>query len=175
MEVGRLSVEEGLTLGYDRRRECHIADLEALARYLMERFSGEGGFLVFEAPFVVRLRRPLTPRAVFVLRCEPRELARRLKSKGYKPAKIMENLWAEILDYPLQEALAVYGPSKVHELDVSRGGLKEAVSEAVGVLKRRRRPSHGGIDWLGKLERDGILEKLSSLPAGKALRWLLRE
>ncbi|MHC1564094.1 MAG: AAA family ATPase, partial [Candidatus Hecatellaceae archaeon] len=100
VELGKLSLEEGLTLGFDKRRKCHIADLEGLEKFLVEKFSEVRGFIAFEAPFTVRLRRPLTPKAVFVLRCEPRELAKRLKDKGYPPSKILENVWAEILDYP---------------------------------------------------------------------------
>ncbi|KYH39092.1 MAG: nucleotide kinase [Candidatus Hecatellales archaeon B24] len=166
-------MEEGLTLGFDKRRKCHIADLEGLEKFLVEKFSEVKGFIAFEAPFTVRLKRPLTPKAIFVLRCEPRELAKRLKDKGYSPRKILENVWAEILDYPLQEALATYNPKKVHELNMSFKKTGKAVEEAVEILKKRRLPSHGRINWLKALEEEGLLEKISASPARTALKLLL--
>jgi len=173
VELGRLSVEEGLTLGYDKRRRCHIVDLERLSGFLAEKFSGVKGFLAFEAPFTVRLPEPLTPKAVFVLRCEPRQLAKRLKAKGYPPAKIMENLWAEILDYPLQEALAAYEAERIHELDVTARGVEEAAGEALEVLGGAKPPSYGRVNWLGRLEEEGLLAEISAIPARAALKRLL--
>jgi len=173
VEIGKLSLEEGLTLGFDKQRGCHIADIEGLEKFLVEKFSGIRGFIAFEAPFTVRLRRPLTPRVIFILRCEPRELAKRLQDKGYPPRKILENVWAEILDYPLQEALNTYNPKKIHELNMSFKKTGKAAEEAVEILRRRRIPSHGRINWLKALEEEGFLEKISASPARVALKHLL--
>ncbi len=122
---------------------------------------------------MVRLEDALKPRAVFVLRCEPRVLALRLKEKGYRPSKIMSNLWAEILDYSLQEALSVYPPSLIHEIDTTRRGLEEVVREALDVLRGRVNPAYGRFNWLKKLEKEGLIGKISAVRPQKALKLLL--
>ena len=174
VELGKLSVKEGLTLGYDKQGDCAIIDVERLEDLLKRRFSRVDKPLIFEAPFLVKLKRPLTPKTVFILRCNPRKLAERLKAKGYKPRKVMNNLWAEILDYTLQEALSLYPERKLHEIDVTDKSLDEVLEEALSVLEGKQKPSIGEIRWLSLLEREGLLEKLSTAPPSKALRLLLR-
>ena len=41
----------------------------------------------------------------WVIRCDPSVLRGRLEARGYKPAKVVENLEAEALDIILQEAV----------------------------------------------------------------------
>lgn len=53
---------------------------------------------------------------VFVLRCEPKILYKRLKERGYSKEKIKENVMAEILDYCLIHALDYHNPEKIFEV-----------------------------------------------------------
>ena len=53
---------------------------------------------------------------VFVLRCEPKILYKRLKERGYSQEKIIENVEAEILDYCLISALENHDLEKVFEI-----------------------------------------------------------
>jgi adenylate kinase len=53
---------------------------------------------------------------VFVLRCEPKILFERLKSRNYSQEKIRENVMAEILDYCVLDALQYHAPEKVFEI-----------------------------------------------------------
>jgi adenylate kinase len=161
LNLGKLCLDKKLTLGFDEERACMIADLEKLRKHLYAKFRESRKPLIFEAPFTLKLRKPLTPSKIFVLRCEPKILADRLKDKGYSPKKIMENIWAEILDYCLHEALASYSPRKIHEIDTSYKNVKEAVEEAIKVLSGKIKPSWGKTLWLKKLEEEGNLEKIS--------------
>ncbi len=160
VELGKLCADEKLILGFDEERGCMIADLEKMRRHLYRRFKRAEEPLIFEAPFTLKLRSHLAPSKIFVLRCEPKVLAERLKGKGYPPRKIMENVWAEILDYCLHDALAAYSPEKIHEIDTSFKSVEEAVDEALKVLSEEIKPSWGKTFWLKKLEEKGILEEI---------------
>jgi adenylate kinase len=53
---------------------------------------------------------------VFVLRCEPKVLYKRLEERGYTTEKIKENVMAEILDYCLVNSLEYHDPEKIFEV-----------------------------------------------------------
>jgi adenylate kinase len=57
---------------------------------------------------------------VIVFRCEPKELERRLKKRGYGQKKVNENVMSEILDYCYIHALENYGAKKVMQIDSSK-------------------------------------------------------
>ncbi|MGD2251113.1 MAG: adenylate kinase family protein [Candidatus Methanofastidiosia archaeon] len=53
---------------------------------------------------------------VFVLRCEPKVLYKRLEERGYSKEKIKENVMAEILDYCLVNSLIYHEPEQIFEV-----------------------------------------------------------
>ncbi len=118
-----------------------------------------GTYLVVEGHFLVKLPRRLVKR-VFLLRCHPLELRRRLARKGYGVQKVSENLWAEILDYSLIEALDLYGAGKVHEIDTTGRSAGEVVKEMLAVLRGEQKPAVGRFDWLKVLEAERKLDEL---------------
>jgi broad-specificity NMP kinase len=73
--------------------------------------------------------------------------------------KLWENLASEILDVCLVDALNVHGKEKVCELDVTGKNAEEVVSEILDVLGGHKRCHVGIVDWLGKLESEGLLEE----------------
>jgi len=161
VSLGRLATREGFLLGYDRVRRCRIVDVERLGGYLRRLVEGSGSerYLVAEGHFLVKLPRRMVER-VFLLRCHPRELRRRLEGKGYGVRKVSENLWAEILDHSLIEAMELYGARKIHEVDTSGRGVGKVLAEVLAVLRGEREPVVGGFDWLRVLEAEGELERL---------------
>jgi adenylate kinase len=148
VDLGKLSVEKGLILRRDPLRKTGVVDLEKLSRFLGKHFQSEKRNLILQAHFSAKLPPKLKPKSVLVLRCEPGELAERLKTKGFPAEKISENIWAEILDYCLQEALHVYGPSRIHEIDTTGRKVEEVVAEALAVLEERKKPQIGVCHWL---------------------------
>lgn len=137
-----------MILRHDRFRKTEVVDLEKLSRFLGKHFQSERGDLIFQAHFSLKLPPKLKPKHVLVLRCEPGELAKRLEAKGFSSEKISENVWAEILDYCLQEALHVYGPSRIHEIDTSGRKVQKVVAEALAILEGRKKPQVGVCRWL---------------------------
>ncbi|MEM2984911.1 MAG: hypothetical protein QXL24_06780, partial [Candidatus Jordarchaeaceae archaeon] len=104
------------------------------------------------------VHKPLVTR-VFVLRRDPVELRRFMEQCGFSGRKLWENLASEILDVCLVEALNVHGEEKVCELDVTNKSVSEVVDELLAILDGVERCCVGVVDWLGKLERDGLLDE----------------
>jgi adenylate kinase len=161
LNLGQLALREKLLIGYDRERRCPIIDVDRVGSHLRRVVEEDGSavYLVAEGHFLVKLPRRLVER-IFLLRCHPLELRKRLLKKGYGAHKVLENMWAEILDYSLIEAVDLYGSKKIHEVDTTGREVDEVVEEILAVLKSDRKPSVGKLDWLKVLEAEGELEKL---------------
>ncbi|MEM2915733.1 MAG: hypothetical protein QXH91_10120, partial [Candidatus Bathyarchaeia archaeon] len=87
-------------------------------------------------------------------------LAKRLHRKGFTENKIWENVWAEILDFCLQEALATYNVKNVYEVDTTGRAVENVVDEILEIVKYRRKPAVGTCNWLETLEKKGKLEEM---------------
>jgi broad-specificity NMP kinase len=72
---------------------------------------------------------------------------------------LWENLASEILDVCLVDALKVHGKEKVCELDVTGKSVEDVVNEILNILKGRGKCRVGVVDWIGKLESEGLLEE----------------
>ena len=96
---------------------------------------------------------------VFVLRRNPVELREFMVKCGFKDQKLWENLASEILDVCLVEALREQEKRNVCELDVSERTVKEVVDDISAILEGHKKCRAGGIDWLGILEAQGVLDE----------------
>jgi adenylate kinase len=95
---------------------------------------------------------------VFVLRCNPKVLERRLRGRGWEARKVRENVMAEILDSCLIAAQNNYATEKVTQVDTSHGSIMNSVLIARKTLTGVR-PSKWQVDWLGRLEKDKSFTK----------------
>ena len=96
---------------------------------------------------------------VFVLRCHPVELRKRMDERGFQGSKVKENLAAEILDVCLADAVANVGEDKVCEVDTTRLTAEATVDLILSVLRGKKRCAVGVVDWLGHLEEEGSLDQ----------------
>jgi broad-specificity NMP kinase len=96
---------------------------------------------------------------VFVLRRNPVELRKTMEHCGFAGNKLWENLASEILDVCLFDALKNYSEDKICEVDVSGKSVEEVVGEILDVMEGRKKCYVGIVDWLGKLEREGLLNE----------------
>ncbi len=159
VDLGEVCLRKNFLLGYDKKRKSRIVDLNRLEKYVKNLILKTGKTLVFDTHFLVRLPTNLNP-LIFVLRCEPLKLAERLRLKGFSEEKIYENVWAEILDFCLQEALALYDPKQIHEVDTTSKNVDEVVEEMLEVVKGNKKPVVGVYDWIKILEKEGKLKEL---------------
>lgn len=101
----------GCVAGHDTEDDADAIDMDRLAALVPR---DDGGKVLYEG----HLSHFLGLDEAWVVRCDPRVLRGRLEARGYKPAKVRENLEAEALDLILQEALDV--TSRVIQRDGTR-------------------------------------------------------
>jgi len=98
---------------------------------------------------------------VVVLRCNPRVLKARLKSRSYPRAKVVENVEAELIGVIAADSEESFGHTKVVEFDNSDAPVGEAAAKVARLLSTRKgRPD--SLDWLRSYDSP---EKLRSLLA----------
>jgi adenylate kinase len=155
-----LALRENLVLGKDEERDSIIVDENRMQQKIREiiRNCNKNNIIVdghYAASVVPK--GPTTH--VFVLRRDPVELRKFMEKCGFSGRKLWENLASEILDVCLSDALSVYERGKVCELDVSGKSVGETVGEILDVLNGSKKSRVGVVDWLGKLESEGVLEE----------------
>lgn len=113
---------EDFVVGYDDERECKIVDTEGMDKVFGN--INEDGVVFVEG----HLSHLLSVDFVIVLRCEPSELEKRLKEKGWKKKKIRENTEAEAMDIILSQACDMHR-EKVAEIDTTGRKAGEVAEE----------------------------------------------
>ncbi len=104
---------------------------------------------------------PRLAERVVVLRCEPGVLKGRLAARGYPPAKVRENLEAELIGLVSSEAHEAFGPV-AFDLDAT----STTPAKAAAAVARLSEGGQGGprIDWT--LNYDSAAKLRSLLPPG---------
>ncbi|MBU0586889.1 adenylate kinase family protein [Candidatus Micrarchaeota archaeon] len=92
-------------------------DLKKLRRSLIPETKKQKN-LIIEGHLACEIQLPAA--YVIVLRCNPKELEKRMRKRGYKKSKIEENMLAELLDYCTQLSKQKYPNSKIFEIETSR-------------------------------------------------------
>jgi adenylate kinase len=152
-----------LTLGEDTQRETLIVDDEKIQEELKSTIeASEKQNIVIDGHYAAAVVPQEIVPQVFVLRRNPKELKVLMEKKGYTGTKMWENLQAEIIDVCLGEAVEVHA-GRVCELDVTGRSTEEIVEDIVAVLEKRKTCIVGTIDWMGTLEKEGILDQYLKL------------
>ncbi len=130
----------------DEARDTYSVDMDALNDSL-EIYRKKDGIVFLDS----HLAHECDCSRIIVLRCDPHILAGRLEKRGYSPAKVRENVQAEILDVILCEAADTDMP--VNEIDCSRGTAAEAADIIERIIKGKSDIyAPGNIDWSGEME-----------------------
>lgn len=160
IDINKIVKEDGLILGKEEKVNTVTVDLDAL-RKKIELLSSRtnGANLILDGHLSHLIPSPEKVKIVFVLRCDPRILRKRLEKRAYSLDKIKENVLAEILDVCLIESLNRFGKEKVCEIDTSRRSLDENLKFAMEVLIYKIRPVSGQIDWITMLESENKLKE----------------
>lgn len=160
IDINKIVKEDGLILGKEEKANTVTVDLDAL-RKKIELISSRanGAHLILDGHLSHLIPSPKKVRIVFVLRCAPRILRKRLEKRAYSLDKIKENVLAEILDVCLIESLNRFGKEKVCEIDTSRRSLDENLKFVIDVLNYKIRPISGQIDWITILESENKLKE----------------
>jgi len=159
IDLGELVKLEKLWSDMDKTRDTLIADMPKLSKRVQDMIEHSKLDIVLDGHYAVDVVPAKRVQVVFVLRREPDELRRSIRKRGFEGKKLKENLAAEVLDVCLYSAVKICGVEKVCEIDVTGKKTDDVVKEAVAVLEGRKACAVGIVDWLGKLEKEGLLEK----------------
>ncbi|MCW1296142.1 MAG: adenylate kinase family protein [Candidatus Parvarchaeota archaeon] len=133
-----IKIDKKVVIGYDKKRKIKIVDEERFAQDIESIIKKIDKQVIVDSHFA-HVAKPKFCEICIVLRCNPRELKRRLESKGYKKEKIIENVEAEIVGVCTYEALK--NGHKVHEIDTSKRKIDEVVKEIIDVIEKRKKAS----------------------------------
>jgi adenylate kinase len=151
--------QNNLILGEDEERHTSIVDEDKMREKLAESIeTTQKTDIIIDGHYAPAVTPKDKVTNVFVLRRNPIQLREFMVKCGFKDQKLWENMASEILDVCLVDALQAQDIQKVCELDVSEQTVKEVVDDLSAILAGRKKCHVGGIDWLGMLEAQGILD-----------------
>jgi adenylate kinase len=160
VNLTELAVQGNFISGKDEERSSIIVDENRMGRKIGEIIENcDKQDIVIDGHYAVNVVPKSLVTYVFVLRRNPVELRRFMEQSGFSGRKLWENLASEILDVCLVDALKVIDEGKVCELDITRKSAEEAVDEILNVLSGNYDCCVGVVDWLGKLESEGLLDE----------------
>lgn len=159
IDLAELVKQEGLISGVDETRETLIADMEKVSQRMRDIMRDCEEDIVVDGHYAVDVVPAEDVRLVFVLRRHPDELKTFMEKRGFGNRKLWENLVAEILDVCLFDALEACGVDRVCEIDAGGKSVEEVVEDMILVLEGKRECKVGAVDWLGRLDEEGRLDK----------------
>lgn len=159
IDISELVEREKLYKRIDyERSKTKIADLEQLTKRLIEIIEKTNKPLIIEGHYAEIVPKKYVKCAI-VLRLDPRKLEKRLEKRKWPRKKIMENIQAELLDTCLIKVIEAYGTNKVREIDTTNKSITEVILEIAESIEKPDKYKPGKINWIEKIEREGILEK----------------
>ncbi len=137
LDLNKIIKKEKLYSGYDSKRKSYVVDIRKLkSRLIMGNDTIIDGHL---AHF-------LKADKVFVLRCAPKVLIRRLAKKKWNKAKVEENLEAELIGVIATEARERY--KKVYDVDTTRKSPAAVARLIAKIIKGSAKGYRKIIDWI---------------------------
>ena len=136
----------------DRSRNSRIVDTSKARSYLSKLASETERTIIVDSHVSGICPEKFT-KQVFVLRCDPRILEKRLRYRDWNEKKIQENVLAEILDICLSEAIDEYGVRRVEQLITSRSDIQRCVRFAKRILSHQK-TRKVTVDWLSEVALD---------------------
>jgi adenylate kinase len=155
-----LATKEKLILGKDKERDSIIVDERRMTQRIQELIGQcDQQNVIIDGHYAVSVVPKQLVTFVFVLRRDPLELRKFMEKCGFSGRKLWENLASEILDVCLVDALNVHEEGKVCELNITGKSAEEAVKEILDILNGKKKCCIGIVDWLSKLENEGVLDE----------------
>lgn len=130
-------IKDGYNLGMDEERNCLIADLPKLSKYV----KALKGDVILEG----HTAHLLPVDTIIVLRASPASLRERLATRGWSEAKLKENIEAEALDVILVEAMETN--KKVYEIDTTYMTPMQARDAVLEAIRGTDRYRPGSVDF----------------------------
>ena len=137
LDLNGLIKKNRLYTGYDKKRKSFVVDIAKLKKKIKVEEN-----TIFDG----HLSHFLKSDKVFVLRCAPNVLAKRLGNKRWSKAKVEENMEAELIGVIATESRERH--KKVYDIDTTRKSPSGVARLIANVIKNRSQGSRKIIDWI---------------------------
>jgi len=131
LELNKLVKKEKLYSGFDKKRKTWIVDEKKLKKFVEDFIKKNPQKNIVVDSHISHILPAKFFSAVFVLRCEPKILEKRLKEKKWSKEKIRENVEAEIIGLIEWEAKQKHG--KVFVINLRKNSVQ---ATANAILRR---------------------------------------
>jgi len=159
INLTELALRENLVAREDEKRKSIIVDDIRMQRKIQKIMKKCDKDVVLDGHYAASVVPKKLVTRIFILRRDPVELRKLMENRGFSGQKLWENLASEILDVCLVDALKLHDKRKVCEVNVTNKDVENVVHEILDVLSGRKQCNVGIVDWLGKLESEGILDE----------------
>lgn len=156
ISLNELILEQNYVLEYDQERETSIIDEEKLNKnmeHIIKDYSKSSiDYLIIESHFTDIISEEYMD-FIIILRCHPDELYARLKKRGYKREKIIENIQSEILGSSVNYFIEKNLNLQLYEIDTTKSKINNISKIIVDIVNGMERSEYfiGKIDWLEEL------------------------
>ncbi|MEM2988067.1 MAG: adenylate kinase family protein [Candidatus Bathyarchaeia archaeon] len=159
VNLTEFAAKNNLVIGADERRGGSLIVDERRLKKGVTRLIEDAGeqSVIIDGHYAANVVPEKLVTHAFVLRRDPVELRGFMEKAGFSGNKLWENLASEILDVCLVDALNAYGKEKVCEIDVTMKSVEDTVEKILSILNGSKKCRVGVVDWLGKLENEGLL------------------
>lgn len=145
IELSAYAENLGLVTSRDVEMDTGVIDFEALRLKIGAELKATDYAVILSGHYAHEVAPPGMTPMVFVLRRAPWALAEVLKGRGYREAKVWENVEAEIMGVCTAEAAETH--KKVCEIDTTRSTPEECLEKMLRSLKGKA-ACDGPVDWL---------------------------
>lgn len=165
ISLNELAISDKFSFEFDKERDTYIVDFEIFLPFILDKIkeikNQNYKYLIIESHFSDIIPNDYID-FVFILRCDPDKLIKRLKEKNYNIKKIMENVQAEILgnsvNYFLQKKLT----STLFEIDTTKLSIESVAKIIINIIIDKKDVDNyyvGKINWLEKLFQEDRLQE----------------
>lgn len=160
VNLTKLATKENLVRGMDTQRDTIIIDENRIKQRIRQIVKeNPDKTVIIDGHYAPIVAPKQNTSYVFVLRRDPIELRKIMKKRSYPERKLSENLESEILDVCLVEALNAQPKATVCEIDTTQKRATQIVNEILAVMNQKSVCCVGIVDWLGRLENQGLLDE----------------
>ena len=135
ISISEFVITRKLYMDFDSKRKAYVVAPEKFRKHISKELKQK------QRVIIEGLCADLIPDDLIdfcvVLTCEPFELERRLREKGWPEEKIHENVDAERFKVILGECLDAFGAKKVIEIDTTYLSVKEVVEKILEKIREK--------------------------------------
>ena len=163
MSLNELAVSDDFSFEYDNERKTHIVDFKVFLPYILKKIKiikkNNPRFLIIESHFSDIIPKKYID-YIFILRCDPDELTKRLKSRNYDKKKITENVQSEIMGNCVNYLIEKKVKKPIYEIDTTNLDIKSVAKTIYDIVFAKidvKKYYLGKVDWLEKLFQEDRL------------------